>query len=300
MAGAVVSVERWQDLDLLKWRTETDAEGRFVWDSAPTQVVTLSVSKPGLNRTTLPVGEMAATGFTLRLVRTFLFTGRVLDAETGQPITSFRLVCGPALGGGGEDETLWQPGRDEPISSADGTFSVGLDQGLGRQVRFMAVAEGYLPAASPAFDATGRHEYEFKLKKGRGPQGVVVNAAGQPVEGAEVAVVGFGDLVLGNGAFRDSGAGQVSFTNTWQGIRQNNPTYRLTAETLFDGFAETFSGETQSVVGVGIVGLMPSNDWTMEFIVAVVPTFACSNTHIGVAFTDNQHPEYNGWLQITT
>lgn len=95
-----------------------------------------------------------------------------------------------------------------------------------------------------------------------------------------------------------NGAGQVSFTNTWQGIGQNNPAYRLAAETLHDGFAETFSGEAQPVVAVGIVGLMPSNDWTMEFIVAVVPTFACSNTHIGVAFTDNQHPKYNGWLQI--
>ncbi len=258
VAGAVVAVERWQDLDLLKWRAETDTDGRFVWDSGPLDAVTLSVSKPGFNRTTLPVGELAATDLTLRLTRTFLFTGRVLDAETGQPITTFRLVLGNVWGGVEEDQTSWQPERNRPLSSTEGAFSLGLDYQSGGRVRFLAVAEGYLPAASPAFDETGWHEHEFKLKKGSGPRGVVVNAAGQPVEGAEVAVLGFGYLNLQPGSFRTLGSSTVHIAKTDAAGRFALPALlpnpQLVAVHPEQGFAELSADE---LAAAGKITLSP-------------------------------------------
>lgn len=71
---------------------------------------------------------------------------------------------------------------------------MGQDHDFGSAVRFMAVAEGYLPEASPVLAPTGWHEHTFKQRKGEGPHGLVVNAAGQPVAGAEVAIVKEGEL----------------------------------------------------------------------------------------------------------
>lgn len=258
VASAVVAVERWQELDLLKWRAETDADGRFVWDSGPLDIVTLSVSKPGFNRTTLPIGELAAPELTLRLARSFLFTGRVLDAETGQPITSFRLVRGSVWNGLEEDQTSWGADRNRPLSSAEGTFSLGLDYQSGGRVRFMAVAEGYLPETSPAFDETGWHEHEFKLKKGSGPHGIVVNAAGQPVEGAEVAVLGFGYVALQPGSLRALGSSTVHLTKTDAEGRFSLPALlpnpKLVAVHPEHGFAEISAGE---FAAAGKIALLP-------------------------------------------
>lgn len=212
--GAVVTIERWRDLSLLDWRAETDAEGRFRWETAPLDRVTLAVSKDGYSRTVQEVDAAAGREVTLHLTRTFWFTGRVVDAETGQPVTAFRLVRGDVWGSLEPDHANWEPGRERPISSPDGTFSLGLDYDSGSAVRFMAVAEGYLPEVSPVLAPTGWHEYTFKLKKGEGPQGIVVNAAGQPVAGAEVAIVGMGYLQLARGAFSQLGPKPLGLVKT--------------------------------------------------------------------------------------
>jgi|GEM_PF-3516640 len=212
--GAVVTIERWRDLSLLDWRAETDAEGRFRWETAPLDRVTLAVSKGGYSRTVQEVDAAAGREVTLHLTRTFRFTGRVVDAETGQPVTAFRLVRGDVWGSLEPDHANWEPGRERPISSPDGTFSLGLDYDSGSAVRFMAVAEGYLPEVSPVLAPTGWHEYTFKLKKGEGPQGIVVNAAGQPVAGAEVAIVGMGYLQLARGAFSQLGPKPLGLVRT--------------------------------------------------------------------------------------
>jgi beta-lactamase regulating signal transducer with metallopeptidase domain/Tol biopolymer transport system component/5-hydroxyisourate hydrolase-like protein (transthyretin family) len=259
--GAVVTIERWQDLSLLNWRAETDAEGRFRKDGAPLEAVTLAVSKWGFNQTTQELSGVAAPEISfvpLRLARVFLFTGRVLDAETGQPVTAFRLVRGDVWGGLDPDQTNWQSGREQPTASADGSFSVGLDYDSGGQVRFLAAAEGYLPEVSPVLASTGWHEHTFKLKKGSGPQGVVVNAAGQPVAGAEVGIVGFGYLQLGQGAFRPFGGNQLNLTKTDAEGRFKlpallpNPT--LLAVDPDHGFAEI---TTEAVAAAGKIVLQP-------------------------------------------
>ena len=43
--GAQVSVESWRANRALKWWTQTDAEGRFVWDSAPDDPVQFTINK---------------------------------------------------------------------------------------------------------------------------------------------------------------------------------------------------------------------------------------------------------------
>ena len=45
--GAAISVLSWNKLPLLSWRTQSDAEGRFTWNAAPSEPIILGVSKPG-------------------------------------------------------------------------------------------------------------------------------------------------------------------------------------------------------------------------------------------------------------
>jgi hypothetical protein len=43
--GVQVSVDGWRSNRALKWWTQTDAEGRFVWDSAPEDAVQFTINK---------------------------------------------------------------------------------------------------------------------------------------------------------------------------------------------------------------------------------------------------------------
>ena len=80
-------------------------------------------------------------------------------------------------------------------------------------------AEGYLPTASPVFPPTGWHTFDFELKKGNGPSGVVVSPAGQPVAEAEVALLGAGYLNLAKGAFKQVGPRNAFVAKTDAGGR---------------------------------------------------------------------------------
>ncbi|MCP5525152.1 MAG: hypothetical protein H7A46_26815, partial [Verrucomicrobiales bacterium] len=184
------------------WQARTDAAGRFQWESVPKEEVVLGVRMEKEN----PLGRQSyhpvAAGGDLELEipieSDFLLTGRVLDAETGQPITHFEISPGQALGPPEEERVLWR-GQWMRVSDAGGAFRAGPDQTLGWEVRFLATAEGYLPALSPVFSAYGSHQYEFRLTKGEGPHGIVVNLAGDPVSDAEVTLLDCGPVNLGRG-----------------------------------------------------------------------------------------------------
>ena len=45
--GAYVAVDRWRGQQVLEWRSETDAEGRFLWDGAPGDRVLIGIGKDG-------------------------------------------------------------------------------------------------------------------------------------------------------------------------------------------------------------------------------------------------------------
>lgn len=257
--GAEVTVPRWQDLDLLKWRTMTDADGGFTWDSAPGEAVTLAVSKPGFEPTTREINPKEGPELTLRLTKEFLFIGRVIEADTGRPIASFRLMPGIVWNGADEASTAWQPEPARTFVGLNGTFRVALDRRPGGQVRLMALADGYLPEMSPRLATSGWHEHEFRLKKGEGPRGVVVNAAGQPVRDAEVGVLGYGSLTLVEGAFGEgNGPDSMNLAKTDGEGRFALPAFlpnpRLVVVHREYGFAEV---QANDLASTGKIALLP-------------------------------------------
>lgn len=211
LEGATVSVVSWKDLPLLAWRSQTDAEGRFTWDSAPADQASYSITKPGY----MPVAQLISASrgedVTVRLSRSFKLVGKVIDAETKEPIKAFRIMRG----------RIWNPGDDQQVSwertaqtvGSNGSYSIGLDSpdlGGGRmyfspneKLKFMVSADGYLPAATQALTGQGWHTNDFELKKGNGPAGIVQTPDGQPVANADVAISGIGYLSLMKTSFRD-------------------------------------------------------------------------------------------------
>jgi uncharacterized GH25 family protein len=209
---AEVSVAAWQDQPILGWRTTTDTQGLFTWDGAPDDTVTLSVSKPGYNGMAKPVAPDTTQPVPFQLSKSFRLSGTVVDADTGAPIKTFRLLRGSLWDPGNTNQVNWERGSE--TLGSEGRYSInGLQPyfgGMGR-VKFMLLADGYLPQATPALSASGWHTQDFELHKGQGPHGIVKLPGGGPVAGAEVALLGMGYLSLGKGTFRTVGGNNDSF-----------------------------------------------------------------------------------------
>ncbi|MBN2308684.1 MAG: carboxypeptidase regulatory-like domain-containing protein [Candidatus Hydrogenedentes bacterium] len=186
LADADVAVVGWRGHKLQLWNTRTDAEGRFVWKSAPPgEAVEFSCAKPGYQGPAMPVltagdGEnQIVLGSLLRL------HGTVVDAETNERIPAFRLVRGVDWGGSGTID--WMNNRPEP--GVDGEYAMMFDDTYPAYA-LRIEADGYLPAVSRRFlMEEGEQEFSVALKRGVGLGGVVRSPDGAPVAGADVALL---------------------------------------------------------------------------------------------------------------
>ena len=181
----------------LDWRRRL--EGRFRWDGAPGDRVWLYVGKTGYRNDESPISPSSQeTVITLVPGGTLRIDGAVVDAETGKPIPSFRVV--PAVMAG---PAIW-------FLDQAGTFRQGHYQVVlvlaNQQHRIRIEAKGYLPVVSPVFEwGSGEHEFNARLVKGPWLDGTVRGANGRPLKGAEVALV-TGQGVLIGGARRTARA----------------------------------------------------------------------------------------------
>ena len=199
MAGAYVGVNGWRGMQLLDWRTETDSEGRFVWDSAPADRVVVGAGKLGyssVDNVTINPSDDKDIVITLNRGGALRIKGTVVDQQTGKPISSFRII--PAVMGGNE---IWL--LDQAINGRDGRFQFGPTLG-NEQHLFRIEAEGYLPVVSPVYSRNGGERvFDARLTKGPWLEGTVKNTAGKPLKGAEVILVtGYGISIGGGSSYQ--------------------------------------------------------------------------------------------------
>ena len=184
VAGARVE-PKWQECYFLEWKATTDADGRFVWLSGPSEgEIEFRVDKDNYlsafgRRIPSLAGDIKITINPKVRVR-----GTVSDSVTGQPIPKFRVVQGESTG---NTRTFWRERSGTPAN--DGHFDVSpffYDRpGLAFFVRIDA--DGYLPARSRAIiPGESDVDLEFQLKKGTGPSGIVKLPDGSPAVGADV------------------------------------------------------------------------------------------------------------------
>lgn len=182
IAGAFVASDTWRGHRSLRWRVDTDAEGRFRWDEAPADEVLIDMGKQGymiIRRHGLTASDQEHT-ITMHLP--LRVSGRVVDRETSEPIPKFTVCPGIDWGTGGAPH--WE--RERMKSFADGAYAIGFTEPY-PALLFRVEAEDYLPAVSRAFsNDEGEVTYDVTLKKGVGLRGTIRSPDGQPVAGAEV------------------------------------------------------------------------------------------------------------------
>jgi len=160
----------------------TNEEGRIRLEDLPAGKVLLSVQareKTGTSRQEVEVDrEVRITLKDLGVVR-----GRVVDAETGGPVSQYVVKV---LGSGAGDQ-LREPGVT--INAADGRFVLDrLNQDTDYEVTVSS--EDYEPltiAKTPCVSKDNPQETVFRVSKGSPLEGVIVDAASQaPLAGARV------------------------------------------------------------------------------------------------------------------
>lgn len=203
---AEVRVAAWRGVDLLDWTAATDGDGRFVWERAPLDPVRLTASAPGFGAATeaVPLGDAAEVR--IRLTRDFRFSAQVVDAGTGSVVTNAVLFRGWRDYWFRRGAISWDPRWR--LFYGGGHFEISYPPNPTNEVCFAATAPGYLPEIGLVLTTEGAHEYTFKLRRGEGWSGMVVDPAGNPVAGAEVAECGADSVVMGKGFFHGLGGSE--------------------------------------------------------------------------------------------
>ena len=181
---AGVSVLNWKGYQALNWQTETDALGRFHWNDAPSDEVSLFANKAGYSSTQFNV-KPSDQEHVLALARVLVLRGTVVDAQTGLPIHTFTLIPGA--------RSTWIPGLGKIIHG--GRYERPFDDLVSERHRIRIEAMGYRPAVSPFYENdAGEQVFDVRLEKGDWVTGVVRGLGGEPLSRAEVIVAGFPGL----------------------------------------------------------------------------------------------------------
>ncbi|QEH38048.1 ECF RNA polymerase sigma factor SigE [Aquisphaera giovannonii] len=177
-----------------------DASGEWRWDEAPLDEFAADICPPDgtqLPEQPIPARD-AAKVVTFRLPPTLVLTGRVVDAETKQPIRSFRVVPGGRWEA--NNQLSWSEGEAFPAS--DGRFEYRPSRP--ESVTLVRVeADGYASVVSrDVRREEGSVTLRFELSRARGLVGKVLTPKNQAAAGARIAVgVEGSQISIRNGAF---------------------------------------------------------------------------------------------------
>jgi protocatechuate 3,4-dioxygenase beta subunit len=185
LVGVRVIPDEWRGTrNLDRPETLTDQQGYWEWSDAPADEIQYSFylrGSMGLEKKLLPQdGEQ-----TVEMNPAVVVNGRVIDKETGQPISSFRHVEG----------VWWEPEYDSYVlqsmnveSGKDGKFRFQMESAC-HKFCVRVDADGYRPLVSrEIFPDEGGIDVTFELEKGEGPKGVVLAPDGTPAAGATVVL----------------------------------------------------------------------------------------------------------------
>jgi len=196
-----------------EFSTTTDADGRFEWDGAPDERAQFYFGSGDYEQKRdcelKPDIDNIVTLHKKRQVQ-----GQVLDAGTGQAITTFKIAAGRKYPGQeGRFYADW-PGSSE-FTDPQGRFSVELNEEQTNGIQ--AGADDYADETQSLPEANqGIVRVVLRLKPSKTLQGIVVAADGKPVAGASVLITGAGlggsSAQLTHGHLRTYGNGAKSAT----------------------------------------------------------------------------------------
>jgi beta-lactamase regulating signal transducer with metallopeptidase domain len=118
-------------------------------------------------------------------------SGHVIDADSRQPIASFRVTPGSA---NNFDGTAWDDAHG--ADGANGEYVIYISQ-RETMLSLKIEADGYLPVSAP-LPSSDAPNPDFALTKGTGPAGTVHLPDGSPAASATVAMVPGNNMIGGN------------------------------------------------------------------------------------------------------
>ncbi len=188
VSDAAVVVTKWRDVPRLGVYVKTDADGRFVWDSAPADPVTLSASKERrYSKQTVASAGDAECRLVIEdpklSIPAGVIRGTVVDAESGKPIEKFSVVA--------HAKFKSRPGSSTSSygDGADGKYEVPLrSTSTGDYYTIHIEAENYLPVESPDLNHQPVVSFDARLKKGEPITGVFLQPDGKPAVAAHAAL----------------------------------------------------------------------------------------------------------------
>jgi hypothetical protein len=190
--------DTWRGVRPFEERIQANGKGEFVWNDPPMDDVLCDVdaTESGFIRLQNVRMSVADPETVVTVQRALQVSGTVVDADTNQPIESFRIIHGLAFG---KDQPVnWQ--RQQPDKGRGGKFTASERWAY----PFYAVrieADGYLPADSRLYTADEKKvALDMKLKKGQPIAAVVFLPDGKPAVGAKAWLLGAGEnLQISNG-----------------------------------------------------------------------------------------------------
>lgn len=178
----------------------TDLDGVWEWNEAPLDEFAADICRPdGMQLQEQPL-RARDEEYVFKVPPTLVVSGRVIDAQTKQPINSFRVVPGIRSA---KPDIRWV--RHEQFTAADGHYSVRRrDAELAHLVRIEAT--GYQPAVSRDIKSDeGQVTIDFALEKGANVTAQVLTPDGKPAAGAQVALgVAGSQIAIKNGRINDN------------------------------------------------------------------------------------------------
>ena len=191
--GVEVSLESWHHRHTIKWETKTDAEGCFEWNQAAKDEMKFALSKKGYRAIRFLEMTPDVDEHIIVMDRALKVTGTVVDADSNEPISEFKLILGNRPKQRQDSLISWD--RESARTFTGGRYQLEFD---GRDLYFSrnscyfvrVEADGHVPGiSSRSFTQEDEDvSIDFMLEKGRGPRGIVYLPNGEPAAGAKVAL----------------------------------------------------------------------------------------------------------------
>ncbi|TWT74099.1 carboxypeptidase-like regulatory domain-containing protein [Allorhodopirellula solitaria] len=206
LAKARIFLQRWRGhVDYFEFdhvHCYTDENGIWEWNEAPLDAFQADICRRGGMQLVKQVIVAGDEEHVFRPPPLLVITGRVLDAESGEPVTRYRVTPGRR----NDDPRIgfdWY--EREAYTAKTSNYRVEFNRS-GDQHLVRIEAEGYRVAQSREFASNeGEVTYDLKLQKATSITGQIVDAHGEPASHARIAVADeHAQIVIRDGEIRDS------------------------------------------------------------------------------------------------
>jgi protocatechuate 3,4-dioxygenase beta subunit len=182
---------------------QTDVDGLWEWKEAPPEELLANIGRPDgmtlINRPLSPRKEE----YVFRVPKALVISGKVVDAETHQPIKGFRLMSGYTWMG---QQVVWEQNNDAKATGNTYEIKKTYENG-GNLVR--VEADGYMSAVSREIKTDeAKVTIDFELHKGKTVALTVLMPDGAPAARAKVAIPGPSEQVMISGSHMQEQGGE--------------------------------------------------------------------------------------------